>query len=228
MTWTDAIEICLKKQELFIDHQRGFIFLGIRPPSHYSLKEKREHCMQHSDVVPWCHVSLATLDDERVVASIVRTLSRKLKKLLNDYDDVYLYVSPRGMHASSAGGADIGTRCSVDYARCLEGLRALTEVLRSVILVEATAASARVSNIGRFPHVSVLPLTCMHWKSIRIGHLNISGEIETCDYQLDFARNESFIGLGENQHVLKTMWRKYILRECVLKPKNLRPTRRAA
>jgi hypothetical protein len=227
MTWTDAMEICLKKEELFVDQEKGFVFLGFRPPSHYSPEEKREHCMEHSDVVPWCHVSLANLDDERVAASLVQTLSRKLKKLLGDYEDVYLYVSPRGMHASSAG-ADLSTRCSVDYARCLEGLRALTEVLRSVILVEAAAASARVSNIGRFPHVSVLPLICLHWKSIRIGHLNIHGEIESGDYQLDFARDESFIGLGEHQHALKTMWKKYILRDCVLKPKKLRPTRRAA
>jgi len=214
MTWLDVVELQVSKRQLYCGHEGGFIFLGFRPPAALRPDLLATMCMEHSEVVPWCHISLADVERHEAAAAIVKRLDAKLHRLLRNYQDIYLYMEPRGMHARKGESADVDTMCSVDRANCRGGIRALVDVLRSIILCMASEMpNTPVRNIGREPHVSVLNLLCLRWKSVKIGHIRDAEE----NRQLSFERDSTFEEPGAQAHVLKDDWADFVREQCVYK-----------
>ena len=214
MTWLDVVELQVSKRQLYCDHEGGFIFLGFRPPAELRPDLLATMCMEHSEVVPWCHVSLADVERHKAAAAIVKRLNAKRHHLLRRYENIYLYMEPRGMHARKGESADVDTMCSVDRANCRGAFRALIDVLRSIILCAASEMpNTPVRNIGREPHVSVLNLLCLPSKSAKIGFIRDAED----DRQLSFERDSTFKKSGSHAHVLKNDWADFVKEQCVNK-----------
>ena len=213
MTWLDVVELQVSKSQLFCAHEDGFIFLCFHPPPMLRPDLLATMCMEDSKVVPWCHVSLATVGTPEDAAKIVKQLNKKMRRLFHKLENVYFSVEPRGMHAQKGNLVDVSTKCSVDRANCRGGFRALIDVLRSIILCMTADKHTPVWNIGREPHVSVLNLLCLVWKSIKIGHIRADEE----NRQLDFARDSTFQKPGSQNHVLKKDWADFVKEQCVYK-----------
>ena len=215
--WVDVVEIVVSRRQLFVGHSRdGLVFLGLRPPERLAPTVREEQCLQGN--VPWCHVSLATFDNETVASRIAGKLQHRLPRLLGPRGHLHLYLHPKkGLHGDVH--QDLGTRCSLNYAVCLAGLKALAQVLRGLLLVFAAEASARPWNIGRELHVSVLNLLCVDWRRISIGHVPMNQDLGNEDYELDFRKTPSFHESkgGDHGHILKEAWDEYLFRDCVLK-----------
>lgn len=204
----DVVQIEIKKDQLYIgaDEKNGFLYLGILSPSWFTEEQKRSHCV--NGTVPWIHVSLAYVTVPEC-ARVKNRLQESLQAIWNDVPEshLHLYFEPNGTHDDKPGD---DSKCSLSRANCLKGTRALVDVLRATILTSKPRGG--IWEIGRTSHISVLNVICLHWKTFRIGRIQLQDE----SYELDFSADPTF-EKASNSHILKKKWAKYFLRKCLLK-----------
>ena len=204
----DVVQIEIAKDQFYIgaDETDGFLYLGVLSPSWFTEEQKRSHCL--NGIVPWIHVSLAYVTVPEC-ARVKGRLQESLQAIWNGIpgSHIHLYFEPNGTHDDKS---DDDSKCSLSRANCLKGMRALVDVLRAAILTSKPHGG--IWQIGRTSHISVLNAICLHWKTFRIGRIQLQEE----SYELDFSADSTFEKASDS-HVLKKKWAKYFLKRCLFK-----------